>query len=129
MREIKSILAAAGTSVAITFAAMAATQAQTIENGNGVVCESPEQVVQFIALGTDTQSALAQINTQNKSRVCEFIDAAYLVGAVVAEATNDKGSWQVRKILIVGLIIGRVTSPVQPYQKYTAFIVSKASPI
>jgi hypothetical protein len=122
-------LAAAGASVLFAFATAARTGAQSIENGVGVVCDSPQQVEQFIALRTDTKGAIEQINAQSKSGVCEIVDAAFLVGAIVGEASNDKGTWQIRRILIVGLIIGRVTNPVQPYEKYTAFIISKASPI
>ena len=125
-KTIRCILAAAGI---ILFGATVRVQAQNIENGTGVVCDSPQQVEQFIALDIDTKDAIGRINAQSGSGVCEFLDAAYLVGAVVREASNDKGTWQIRKILIVGLIIGRVTAPVQPYQKYTAFIISKASPI
>jgi hypothetical protein len=102
---------------------------QNIENGVGVICDSPQQVEQIIALRTDFKSAVEEINTQNKSRVCEILNIAFLVGGIVAEASNDKGTWQIRKILIVGLYLGRVMNSVQPYQKYTAFLTSKASPI
>jgi hypothetical protein len=102
---------------------------QNIENGVGVICDSPQQVEQNIALRTDFKSAVEEINTQNKSRVCEILNIAFLVGGIVAEASNDKGTWQIRKILIVGLYLGRVMNSVQPYQKYTAFLTSKASPI
>jgi hypothetical protein len=104
-------------------------RAQNIENGVGVICDSPQQVEQIIALRTDFKSAVEEINTQNKSRVCEILNIAFLVGGIIAEASNDKGTWQIRKILIVGLYLGRVMNSVQPYQKYTAFLTSKASPI
>jgi hypothetical protein len=120
------VFAAAGM---IFFATAAGVEAQSIESGNGVVCDLPQQVEQFITLDIDTKDAIERINSQSTSGRCEFVDAAYLVGAVVGEASNPKGTWQIRKVLIVGLIIGRVTAPVQPYQKFTAFIISKASPI
>jgi hypothetical protein len=104
-------------------------RAQNIENGVGVICDSPQQVEQIIALRTDFKSAVEEINTQNKSRVCEILNIAFLVGGIIAEASNDKGTWQIRKILIVGLYLGRVMNSVQPYQKYTAFLTLKASPI
>jgi len=125
-KTARCICASAGV---FLFGTMVGAKAQTIESGNGVVCDSPAQVEQFIALDTDTKEAIARINAQSTSGACEFLDAAYLVGGVVGEASNDKGTWQIRKILIVGLIIGRVTAPVQPYQKYTAFIISRRSPI
>ena len=104
-------------------------RSQNIENGVGVICDSPQQVEQIIALRTDFKSAVEEINEQNKSRVCEILNIAFLVGGIVAEASNDKGTWQIRKILVVGLYLGRVMNSVQPYQKYTAFLTSKASPI
>jgi hypothetical protein len=86
-------------------------------------------VEQMIARRTDSKSAVEEINAQNNSRVCEILNVAFLVGSIIAEASNDRGTWQIRKILIVGLIIGPITNSVQPYQKYTAFLTSKAAPI
>jgi len=128
-RPILSMLATAGMIVSVFLAITAAGAAQNIENGVGVICDSPQQVEQIIALRTDFKSAVEEVNGQNKSRVCEILNVAFLVGGIVAEASNDKGTWQIRKILIVGLYLGRVMNSVQPYQKYTAFLTSKASPI
>ena len=125
----RSVLAAAGMTMQVVFSALRGAAAQNIENGVGVVCETPSQVEEFIALQTDIRSAVEQINAESKSQVCEVLNVAFLVGAVVAQSVNDKGTWQIRKILIVGLVIGGNVSPVQPYQKYSAFIVSKTSPI
>lgn len=122
-------MAATGLCALLTLAPTQQGGAQAIENGVGVVCDSPQQVEQFIASRTDTKGAIDEINAQSQSVVCALVDAAFLVGAVVGEASNDKGTWQIRRILIVGLIIGRVTTPVQPYEKYTAFIIAKATPI
>jgi hypothetical protein len=60
---------------------------------------------------------------------CEFVEAEYIVGGIVGDASNAKGTWEIRKIFIVGLIVGRVRKPVLAYQKYTAFFISKASPL
>jgi hypothetical protein len=128
-KAIKYTLATAGMFVLVLFAIIVGVRAQNIENGVGVVCDSPQQVDQVITLRTDFKSAVEEINAQNNSRVCEILNVAFLVGGIIAEASNDKGTWQIRKILIVGLYLGRVMSPVQPYQKYTAFLTSKAAPI
>jgi hypothetical protein len=118
------------TAAAIIFLGNSAgLEAQQIESGDGVVCDSPQQVEQFIALDIATKDAIDRINAQSTSGRCEFVDVAYLVGGIVAEASNDKGTWEIRRILIVGMVIGRVTAPVQPYEKYTAFIIAKRSPI
>jgi hypothetical protein len=128
-RTIKGIRAAVGMSVLGFFAAASGVEAQKIENGNGVICDSPQQVEQMITIRSDFKSAVEQINAESKSRVCEIVEIAFIVGGVVAEASNDKGKWEIRKILVVGLMVGSVTSPVQPYPKYTAFLTSKAAPI
>jgi hypothetical protein len=128
-KPITATLATAGMSVLALLAIAVEGGAQNIENGVGVICDSPQQVEQIIALRTDFKRAVEEINVQNKSRVCEILNIAFLVGGVVAEASNDKGTWQIRKILIVGLYLGRVINSVQPYQKYTAFLTSKAAPI
>jgi hypothetical protein len=126
---IKCIVAAAGMSVLVVLAMTVEGGAQSIENGVGVVCDSAEQVEQIVTTRTDFKSAVEEINVQNKSRVFEILNVAFLVGGIVAEASNDKGTWQIRKILIVGLYLGRIMNSVQPYQKYTAFLTSKAAPI
>jgi hypothetical protein len=129
MKHIQRILAVLGTSLPIGMAAETDVAAQEIENGVGIVCDLPRHVEQLIGMSSDAQSAVQQINTQNNARVCEIANVAFLVGGIVGEASNEKGTWQIRRILIVGLIVGKVTSPVQPYERYSAFIVSRASPI
>jgi hypothetical protein len=128
-KRIVTIPATAAMFVLFLLAMTLDGRSQNIENGVGVICDLPQQVEQIIGLRTDFKSAVEEINEQNKSRVCEILNIAFLVGGIVAEASNDKGTWQIRKILIVGLYLGRVMNSVQPYQKYTAFLTSKASPI
>jgi hypothetical protein len=128
-KAIKYLLATAGILVLVHLAMTVGAQAQNIENGVGVVCDSPQQVEQLITLRTDLENAVEEINAQHNSRVCEILNVAFLIGGIVAEASNDKGTWQIRKILIVGLYLGRIMSSVQPYQKYSAFLMSKAAPI
>jgi hypothetical protein len=128
-KAVRSMLATAGMSVLVLLAITVQGGSQTIENGVGVVCDSPQQVEQVIILRSDFKSAVEEINAQNKSRVCEIINIAFFVGGIVAEASNDKGTWQIRKIMIVGLYLGPIMNSVQPYQKYTAFLTSKAAPI
>jgi hypothetical protein len=128
-RRIAAGIFAAGGILLGILAGPIAADAQTIENGVGVLCESPQQVEQFIALHADSREAVEQINTQNNARVCEILNVAFLVGGIVAETSNDRGTWQIHKILIVGVYVGSRMSPVQPYEKYTAFLASKAAPI
>jgi hypothetical protein len=125
------ILASALWIAAVPFFGVAAGMAeQQIERGNGVVCDSPHQVERFIALDIDTNDAIARINAESPSgSSCEFIEAEYIVGGIVGDASNTKGIWEIRKVLIVGLIVGRVRKPVLAYEKYTAFIISKTSPL
>jgi hypothetical protein len=122
-------LAATGMFALLLCAFAVRANAQSIENGTGVVCDSATHVEQFIALRGDSKSAVEQINTESKSRVCEILHIAFLVGGIVADASNDKGTWQIRKILVVGIYLGRVINSVPPYEKYTAFLTSKTSPI
>jgi hypothetical protein len=118
-KALKYLLATAGIFVLVHLAMTGGARAQNIENGVGVVCDSPQQVEQLITLRTDFENAVEEINAQYNSRVSE----------ILAEASNDKSTWQIRKTLIVGLYLGRIMSSVQPYQKYSAFLMSKAAPI
>jgi len=128
---VAKILASALWIVVVLFFGVASGMAdQQIERGNGVVCDSPQQVARFITLDIDTNDAIARINAESPSgSTCEFIEAEYIVGGIVGDALNTKGDWEIRKVLIVGLIVGRVRTPVLAYGKYTAFIISKASPL
>jgi hypothetical protein len=66
-RAIWYTVATAGVlSVAMTVGA----RAQDIENGVGVICDSPRQVEQVIAIGHDFRDAVAEINAINKMPVC-----------------------------------------------------------
>jgi hypothetical protein len=126
---IKKLASALGATV-VLFSGMTTVEAQRIDRGNGVVCDSPQLVERFIALDIDTKDAIARINAESTSGgTCEFIEAEYIVGGVVGDASNAKGGWEIRKVLIVGLIVGRVRKPVLAYEKYTAFIISKAAPL
>lgn len=107
---VAKILASALWNAAVLFFDIAAGMAeQQIERGNGVACDSPHQVERLIALDIDTNEAIAWINAESPSgSTCEFIEAEYIVG----DASNTKGIWEIRKVLIVGLVVGRVMKPV-----------------
>jgi hypothetical protein len=68
-KAIKYLLSAAGMFALVHLAMAVGARAQNIENGVGVVCDSPQQVEQVIVLRTDFKSAVAEINGQNNSRV------------------------------------------------------------
>ncbi len=103
--------------------------AQGIDNGVGAICDTPEQVEQLLALSGDTNRAVEQVNAQHQKQVCEILDIAFLVGGIATQASNDKGVWEIRRILVVGIYVGGQVRSVQPYEKYTAFLISKTSPI
>jgi hypothetical protein len=127
---MKKLASALGAAAVLFLGITTGVEAQRIDRGNGVVCDSPQQVEQFIALDIDTKDAIARINAESPSgRTCEFIEAEYIVGGIVGDASNAQGSWEIRKVFIVGLIIGSVRKPVLAYVKYTAFVISKASPL
>ena len=127
MRMLAYLLGAVGL---IVFASTAGVQAQRIERGNGVICDTAQQVEWFIALDIDTDEAIAQINAGSTSgSTCEFIEAEYIVGGLVGDASNAKGTWEIRKVIIVGLFVGRTRKTVLAYEKYTAFIIAKAAPL
>ena len=68
-KRIVTIPATAAMFVSFLLAMTLDGRSQNIENGVGVICDSPQQVEQIIALRTDFKSAVEEINEQNKSRV------------------------------------------------------------
>ena len=90
---VAKILASALWIAALLFFGIAAGMAeQQIERGNGVVCDSPQQVERFIALDIDTNDAIGRINAESPSgSMCEFIEAEYIVGGLVGDASKYQG--------------------------------------
>jgi hypothetical protein len=98
----------------------AGAHAQDIFLGEGLVCDTPEQVERYI-LSTDTEATLVQINAE-KAHSCALVDVAFYKGQVVKHVHNDEGMWAITHILVIGLVVGEDIQSVQPALQWTAFL-------
>ena len=97
---IKNFAGALGAGAVLFFGITTGVEAQQIDRGNGVVCDSPRQVERFIAPDIDTKDAISRINAGSASgSTCEFIEAEYIIGGIVADASNAKAAGKYRRSL------------------------------
>ena len=92
--------------------------AQTYQ-GTGVICDEPEQVARYVR-SQEGDGTLAAINAENP-RACAIMKVAFFMGETGETITTSSGTWQITKILIVGVDVGQGIQPVQPTVQWSAF--------
>jgi hypothetical protein len=87
-------------------------QAQEVEVGTSLVCDTQEQVERFIALyDGDAQSAIDRVNAEHDPRACAVSNMAYVRGPQLATArSKDAG--------IAELVVGRRRSGLKPVTRH-----------
>jgi hypothetical protein len=89
--------------------------------GTGIVCDEPEQVARYVR-STESEGALAAINAE-KANSCAIMKVAFLMGETREKIASSTGTWQITKILIVGVDIGQGIQEVVPTVQWSAFRV------
>ena len=100
------------TALALLVSSHAYAQHQTYQ-GTGVVCDEPEQVARYIR-SIEGDGALAAINAENPY-ACAIMKVAFFMGETresIATSATSSGTWQITKILIVGVDVGQGIQPV-----------------
>jgi hypothetical protein len=72
----------------------------------------------------DGDATLAAINA-DKPNACTILHVAFFMGEKGENITNQYGTWQVTKILVVGVFYGEVFSSTQPLVQWSAFYVEE----
>jgi hypothetical protein len=101
--------------------------AQEFEIGSGVVCDRIEQAERYIALfNGNTDETLTQINTEaNSNDACAVVSVAFVRGRKVSKVTNDQGTFEVVRILIVGLTTRNGIQSTSPFVQFTLFKIDE----
>jgi hypothetical protein len=112
--------------VAIALLALASSanaQHQTYQ-GTGVVCDEPEQVARYVR-SKEGDGTLPAINAE-KANSCAILKVAFFMGETGEKIATSQGTWQITKILIVGVIgqDGNV-HPVNPVVQWSAFLAEE----
>ena len=92
--------------------------------GQGVVCDTVQQVERFTALMGEEGSAERAVNIVNKEvsnpRACGMVLAAFTRGGEVGEVRNANRAMKVIEITIVAVPVGNQWHFVTPLKQYAA---------
>ena len=89
--------------------------------GTGVVCDEPEQVARYVR-SAEGEGTLAAINAE-KPHSCAILKVAFFMGEQGEKIATSSGTWQITKILILGVDVGQGIQPVEPTVQWSAFQV------
>jgi hypothetical protein len=80
-------------------------QAQEVELGPGLVCDTQKQVERFVALYSgDAQVAVNAVNAEmNDPTACRLANMAFVRGPRLATARNKDTTFDIVQILVVGV--------------------------
>jgi hypothetical protein len=105
-----------------------AAQAQEVQLGPSLICNTEKQVERFIALyDGDTQAAVNAVNSEVQDpTACGVVNTAYVRGRQLATARNKDTTFGVVEILVLGIVDeeGSVES-VTPAVFYSPFAIEE----
>jgi hypothetical protein len=80
-------------------------QAQKIEVGTGIVCDTQKQMERFVALfHEDADAAVKAVNAEEDDpNACVFGTIAYVRGPDIATARAPNATFQIVRVLVVGI--------------------------
>jgi len=92
--------------------------AQTVERGQGLLCDTPEQARRFLALlQQDKATALIVVNAEANETVCGMMQVAYVKG----EEISREGQFLIVEIAVVGVNTPHGFRPIPPHKQYAIF--------
>jgi hypothetical protein len=92
--------------------------------GEGLVCDTPEEVHQYIVSGQN-EEALKAINDEKQMNACVIIEVGFYIGEQTAAVRNEQGEWRITKILVVGVMTEKGFHATKPAVQYTAFLTKE----
>jgi hypothetical protein len=100
------------------------SKAQSVEQGVGIICDTPEQVARFVQVyDKDGQQAADQVNREfNSPTACILGYVAFIRGDPTGSV--EKG-WQVHAILVVAVHLPHGWQAIAPSKFFTAFKVEE----
>jgi hypothetical protein len=104
-------------------------QAQEVEIGTGLICDTQAQVEHFVSLyDGDVQSTAEKVNTAEHSpTACIVSGMAYVRGRKVATARRNNTTFQIIPILVVGVVTEKGVETVTPAPYFSAIAVEEIS--
>jgi hypothetical protein len=80
-------------------------QAQNVEIGTGIVCDTQRQMERFVALfHEDAEAAVNAVNAEEDDpNACVFGTIAYVRGPDIATTRTQNATFQIVRVLVVGI--------------------------
>jgi hypothetical protein len=102
-------------------------QAQEVEVGTNLFCDTQEQVERFVTLfDGDTQDAVNGVNAAERNpTACAVSTMAYVRGPKLAIARSKDATFQIAKILVLGVVEEDGVHPIKPAPFFTVFTVEE----
>jgi hypothetical protein len=102
-------------------------QAQEVEVTNGLICDTQEQVEQFVALyDGHAQSTAEKVNVAERNpTACIVSGIAYVRGRELATARAKDTTFQIVPILVLGVVTDNGIERVTPARYYSAIEVKE----
>lgn len=121
----RGILLALPLLLALCFAA----RAQEVEVTSGLICDTQQQVEQFIALydGNARETAERVNAAEHNPTACVISGMAYVRGRNLATARARDTTFQIVPILVVGVVTERGIEAVAPARFFSAIEVKEIS--
>ena len=104
----------------------AQAQAQEVEVGTSLVCDTQEQVERFIALyDGEAQSAVDRVNAEHGPTACGLSSMAYVRGPQLATARSKDATFEIARILVLGIVTEAGVKAVTPAAFFSVFEVEE----
>ena len=102
-------------------------QAQEVEVASGPICDTQEQVEQFVALyDGDAQSTAEKVNAaEHNPTACVISGMAYVRGRKLATARTKDTTFQIVPILVLGVVSEEGVESVTPAPFFSVFEVEE----
>jgi hypothetical protein len=97
-------------------------RAQKVEVGTGIVCDTQKQMERFVALfDGDPEAAVKAVNTEvGDPNACVFGTIAYVRGPDIATARTQNATFQIVRVLVVGILTEAGFRPTVPATFFSA---------
>jgi hypothetical protein len=106
-----------------------AAQAQEVEVTSGLICDTQQQVEQFVALyDGDAKDTAERVNAaENNPTACVVSGMAYVRGRELKTARTKDTTFQIVPILVVGVVTEKGIQAVAPARFFSAIEVKEIS--
>jgi hypothetical protein len=106
-----------------------AAQAQEVEVTSGLICDTQQQVEQFVALyDGDAKDTAERVNAaENNPTACVVSGMAYVRGRELKTARTKDTTFQIVPILVVGVVTEKGIQAVAPARFFSAIQVKEIS--